>query len=109
MKTLTIVLAAGIMVCSFVLAGVTQDSAQGGAGEAVFQRNCAGCHANGGNVIKPAKPLKGAPAMQKFDTFLAWIRNPAQPMPVFSTSKISDQQAKELYDYILKATASAWK
>jgi mono/diheme cytochrome c family protein len=47
--------------------------------------------------------------MQRFEVFLSWIRNPKPPMPPFPPSTISDQQAKELYDYIQRESKGAWK
>jgi mono/diheme cytochrome c family protein len=53
--------------------------------------------------------LKGAQTLNTFEAFLSWIRQPDQPMPPFPPSTISDQQAKALYDYILKEEKDAWK
>jgi len=50
--------------------------------------------------------LTGSRALANFKTFLSFIRNPRMPdgtqgaMPSFSKSKISDQQAKRLYQFI---------
>jgi mono/diheme cytochrome c family protein len=109
MKTILAMLIIGVFTCSFVISAFTQDSAKGSPGEVLLKENCAACHPNGGNVINPNKPLKGAQTLNTFETFLSWIRKPIQPMPPFPPSKISDQQAKELYDYLLKETKGVWK
>jgi len=76
------------------------------AGEAVFVANCSGCHPHGGNSLKPSLPLKGAPELKSFGTFDAFIQNPRMPdgtagiMPPFARSKISESDAKALYEYI---------
>ena len=73
-----------------------------------FTRSCSACHANGGNNIKSHLPLKDAPQLVNFETFLAYIRNPRSRdgsptlMPSFSPEKLSDQQAMEVYQYIVK-------
>lgn len=72
------------------------------AGEAVFQQNCSVCHPDGGNLIKPDKPIKGSTKLKNLKTFIGYIRSPYSPMPAFPASKISDQKAQELYDYIVK-------
>lgn len=72
------------------------------AGADIFNSHCRACHQNGGNIINPAKPIKGSEKLRDFDTFLAYIRNPASPMPSFSQETISDKQAEELYEYILQ-------
>jgi cytochrome c6 len=108
-KTFLVMFAAGMALGAFVAAGLTQDAAPGGAGEAFFKQNCMGCHPGGGNVIKPDKPLTGASQLKTFEAFLTWIRNPVQPMPTYSPAKISDEQAKKLYDYIVKQEKEGWK
>ena len=76
------------------------------AGEKVFETNCKSCHPHGGNIIRPDLPLNGASQLNDPDTFLAFIRNPKMPdgsrgpMPAFSSSRITDAQAEELFRYI---------
>lgn len=76
------------------------------AGAKVFSANCKGCHPDGGNILKPNLPLRSAPQLSDFKSFEGFIRDPKLrdgskgPMPAFPTAKISDQQAKELYQYI---------
>lgn len=73
------------------------------AGERVFLANCSVCHPQGGNVIKPQMPIYGSPRLKDLKTFIKWIRHPDPPMPVFSPSKLSDQEAGELYQYAVHA------
>jgi uncharacterized membrane protein len=76
------------------------------AGAKVFSSNCSGCHPHGANILVPSLPLRGAPQLAEFKTFVDFIRDPKLPdgskgpMPAFPPTKISDQQAKELYEYI---------
>jgi uncharacterized membrane protein len=76
------------------------------AGARIFSENCKGCHPNGGNIIKPNLPLRSAPQLADLKSFASFIRAPRMPdgsagiMPAFAPAKISDPQAKELYDYI---------
>ncbi len=69
------------------------------AGERIFLANCSVCHPQGGNVIKPQAPIHGSPKLKDLKTFVGWIRNPDPPMPVYSPSKLPDQEAGELYQY----------
>jgi hypothetical protein len=77
------------------------------AGEKIFKSRCSGCHPHGGNIIDSNLPLRGAPQLKDTQTFAAFIRDPKRPdgsmgiMPPFSESKVSQQQAEELYQYIL--------
>ena len=78
------------------------------AGATLFKQTCGACHPNGGNSIKPNFPLKEAPQLVSFETFLAYIRNPRARdgsqtiMPSFSPEKFSDQEASKVYQYIVK-------
>jgi mono/diheme cytochrome c family protein len=82
------------------------------AGEKIFLSNCAGCHAGGGNIIKPTLPLLGAPQLTSQAAFAAFIRQPHMPdgaggtMPGFGTARISDNDAIELYAYIVQVLAT---
>jgi hypothetical protein len=83
-----------------------------GQGAEIFRVNCMSCHAQGGNLIYPNFPLRGAPQLADFNTFLAYIRNPAMPdgsqgpMPAFPPQRISDGQARDLYQYLITVLGS---
>ncbi len=87
-------------------AGESQSSPVATPGARIFRANCASCHADGGNVVAPNLPLKGSRMLADFKTFLNFIRHPEMPdgskgaMPAFTKSKISEQQAKILYQFI---------
>jgi len=84
-------------------------SAEFKAGERLFDSNCSGCHAHGGNAILSNYPLRSAPQLDKLEDFRRFIRNPRLshgakgPMPVFPPAKLSDTQVSDLYDYIVHA------
>jgi hypothetical protein len=75
-------------------------------GAEIFNANCSSCHPNGGNTITPNLPLAGAPQLTDYDRFLAYIRHPILPngspgpMPPFPPERISDEQARNLYQYL---------
>jgi uncharacterized membrane protein len=75
-------------------------------GQKLFDNKCSGCHAHGGNSIRPNFPLRDAPELAEFQKFLSFVRDPRLPsgakgpMPPFSESRLSDKQAHELYEYI---------
>jgi mono/diheme cytochrome c family protein len=76
------------------------------AGQKVFT-TCSGCHPHGGNILYPNLTLRNAPQLESFEKFQKFIRNPEMPsgrkgpMPPFPLRRISEQQARELYDYIM--------
>jgi mono/diheme cytochrome c family protein len=80
---------------------------QGSQGSEIYGMLCSRCHRAGGTVIYPNLPLRGAPQLSDFNTFLNFIRNPRMPdgsvgpMPPFPPDRISEAQARELYDYLV--------
>jgi uncharacterized membrane protein len=73
-----------------------------------FNTSCSACHPGGGNSIKANLPLKSAPQLADFNTFLAYIRSPKARdgsqtiMPPFPADKLSEQQAREIYNYVVQ-------
>jgi mono/diheme cytochrome c family protein len=65
------------------------------SGEKLFALNCSDCHPGGSDILK-------APQLTDFNAFLAYLRNPQGEMPPFPPEKISDKQAKKVYQYIEK-------
>jgi uncharacterized membrane protein len=74
-------------------------------GEKVFAAHCEGCHPQGGNVIRPSKPLIGSSALKSSEAFIALIRRPPEPMPAFGPSVVPDGDARELYRYVANVLA----
>jgi mono/diheme cytochrome c family protein len=94
-------------------AGAAGASLEVKAGEKIYAQNCRACHPGGKNVIMPNHPIIGSDRLSTFPVFRDWIRNPRLPdggkgaMPAFSPGKISTEQARELYRYVLSAFGQA--
>ena len=78
------------------------------AGEKIYVKNCSACHPFGGNIVNAKLSVTGAPELVDSRIFLLYLRDPKQPkpaialMPIVPPTKVSDEQAKQLYDYITK-------
>jgi mono/diheme cytochrome c family protein len=78
------------------------------AGEKIYMKNCSACHPFGGNIVNAKLSVTGAPVLADPKIFLLYLRDPKQPkpnialMPISPPTKISDEQAQQLYDYITK-------
>jgi putative membrane protein len=78
-----------------------------GQGAEIYSVECSHCHARGGNVIYPKLPLRGSSQLTDFNSFLEYLRHPVMPdgsqgpMPAFPPARISDDQARELYQYLV--------
>ena len=76
-----------------------------------FKKSCSACHPGGGNTFKAHLPLKGAPQLADFKTFLDYLRNPKARdgsqtiMPPFPANRLSEQQARDIYRYINQVLA----
>ena len=72
-----------------------------------FKQACSACHPGGGNTFKTSLPLKTAPQLVDFDTFLSYLRNPKARdgsktiMPPFPADRLSEHQAMEIYQYVI--------
>ncbi len=77
-------------------------------GANLYATHCGACHADGGNIINPALPVKGSPKMKSLAVFTAFNRDPLKAdgskgiMPAYPKDKISDQEMKLIYEYSLK-------
>jgi mono/diheme cytochrome c family protein len=78
------------------------------AGEKIYNKNCSACHPFGGNIVNAKLSVTGEPELVDFRIFLLYLRDPKQLkpgialMPITPPTKVSDEQAKQLYDYITK-------
>lgn len=74
----------------------------------LFTQYCSACHPDGGNKFKARFPLKKAPQLADFETFLAYIRAPkardGSPtvMMQFPDKILSEPEARAIYEYIVQ-------
>ncbi len=75
-------------------------------GEALFKQNCAICHVDGGNIVNPQKTLhkkdREANNVKKAEDIVKIMRNPGPGMTKFDVKTVTDKQAHEIAEYILK-------
>jgi cytochrome c6 len=76
-------------------------------GKKEFEKHCAVCHPNGGNIVNAQKPLSGkalkANGVKNVKDIIARMRNPGPGMTTFDEKTISDQEARAIAAYVLKA------
>ena len=76
-------------------------------GKVEFQKHCAICHPDGGNIINRMKTLSGKSlkvnGVVGVKGIIAKMRNPGPAMTKFDKNTISDTEAKAIAGYILKA------
>jgi cytochrome c6 len=94
------------VICLVVLGSGSYVLADGKSGESLFKEHCALCHPDGGNIVNPKKTLHGkdldANKIKSKDDIVKLMRKPGPGMSTFDQKVISDKDAKEIAEYILK-------
>lgn len=106
MKTFRSVILVSIALClsvAYAAAGSTKDTK---AGQELFMKHCSSCHPDGGNIINPEKTLHKKDRMtnniKSAQDIIGKMRNPGSGMLQFDKKTLSDKDAKEIAEYILK-------
>lgn len=91
------------------------ESGNADKGKTIFEgRTCADCHKDGGNLLKPSKPIKGSAFDKKYKDdakLIQAIRKgvPGSSMRAFGADEISDADMKDLVAYIRNFSNSSSK
>jgi cytochrome c6 len=81
-------------------------------GAKIFNIQCAGCHLNGGNIIRRNKTLK-LKALQRnnvdsLDKIIALVNNGKGNMSAFK-ERLTSQEIENVATYILEQAANNWR
>ena len=84
------------------------------AGRQLYEAYCSSCHADGGNLLVPGKPLRAAAQIASLEDFRGYLRDPSGRqgnasglMPAFTAEQLSDKDVAVLFGYISAAVAKA--
>ncbi len=84
-----------------------------GAGEQVFNANCAACHAGGQNVIMPEKTLEKA-ALEQYlaggrneKAVMTQVTNGKNAMPAFG-GRLSEDDIANVASYVIATSEAGW-
>lgn len=97
-----------IITVALVAAGGTIFAEKGSEteGAELFKQHCAVCHPDGGNIINPKKTLHKkdmeANKIKTVDDIVKVMRNPGPGMIKFEESRLSNEKARKIGEYILK-------
>jgi cytochrome c6 len=105
MKKVFLLFVIMVVVASLAGMGFSQGEAKK-SGEALFKQHCAACHPDGKNIINPKKTMgkndMEANKIKSSDDIMKLMRNPGPGMVKFDEKTISDKDAQEIAEYILK-------
>ena len=78
----------------------------------LFTNSCAGCHINGGNIVRRNKSLKSN-ALKKFgmdspDAIAQLVKNGQSAMPAYK-GRLTEQQIVDVSAYVLEQAKRNWK
>lgn len=80
--------------------------AKASVAEELFEKHCAACHPEGGNVMKAEKTLKteslAEHGIKTPQDIVKVLRNPGAGMPTYDPETIPDEEALQLGKYILE-------
>jgi cytochrome c6 len=75
-------------------------------GKELFEKHCAVCHPDGGNIVNPEYTLhkkdREKHGVKTVKDIIDKMRNPGPGMNQFDKKMIPDDQAKKIAEYILK-------
>lgn len=111
MRQIVAVLMSVASICLFITIACSGENPKKSAeeskvGEELYKLNCAVCHPNGGNVINKDKTLMrddlAENGIKKPEDIVKIMRNPGPGMRKFDENTISDKDAMEIANFILK-------
>ncbi|WP_193198838.1 cytochrome c6 PetJ [Nostoc sp. MG11] len=98
-----------LLTSTFALPASAADIANGAQ---IFSIHCAGCHINGGNIIRRGKNLKKQ-ALKKYDmdsieavTFI--VTNGKNNMSAYK-DRLSEQEIQDVAAYVLEQAEKNWR
>lgn len=101
-----------IAIALFIFSTTPSAAADTDAGAKLFETHCAGCHPQGGNIIRRGKTLKQAALQRnKVDTLEAiatLVTNGKNNMPAFQ-ERLSLGEINEVSAYVLEQAAQGWR
>lgn len=102
----TVVIITVISLLSIGAAAFAEKPAAKNPGEAKFKEHCAVCHPDGGNIINAKKTLHKKDLManniKSAADIVKIVRNPGPGMTAMDAKVLSEKDAGEIAQYILK-------
>jgi len=110
MKKIVSILLLGVTIFTFAFSRPAL--ADAAAGAAIFNANCAACHAGGRNLVNPAKTLSQA-HLEKYDMhsiekIVNQVTKGKAAMPAFG-GRLKPDQIANVADYVLSKADNGWK
>ena len=96
-----------LATATITLALVATTALASSTGKKLFAQHCAVCHKDGGNIINPTKTLHRGVleknGVKSWKDIVGKMRTPGPGMTKFDKKTVSDHEAKEIAEYVLKS------
>jgi len=106
---ITLLLTLIVLTTAFTPFALAADTASGAE---VFSVHCAGCHINGGNIIRRGKNLKQKAlkrdGIDSLEAIASLVANGKNNMSAFK-DRLSQQQIEDVSAYVLEQAANNWR
>jgi cytochrome c6 len=108
MKTAVIILLSAL-IFTFSRPALAADTANGAK---IFSVQCAGCHLNGGNIVRRGKTLKTKAlkrnGMDSLEAIVSLTTNGKNNMPAYN-DRLSTQAIEDVSAYVLEQAEKDWR
>jgi cytochrome c6 len=109
-KLVTLVLVTFLLLIStFTLPAIAADTVNG---EQIFSAQCAGCHINGGNIVRRGKNLKQQAlkkyGMDSIEAVISIVTNGKNNMSAYK-DRLSEQQIQDVAAYVIEQADKGWR
>lgn len=98
-----------LLISTFALPANAADIANGGQ---IFSVHCAGCHINGGNIIRRGKNLKKQAlkkyGMDSIEAVTSIVTNGKNNMSAYK-DRLSEQEIQDVAAYVLEQAEKNWR
>ncbi|OUL19959.1 cytochrome c6 PetJ [Nostoc sp. 106C] len=104
-----------ILVAFFILSSILTPSAKAEdivSGAQIFDIHCAGCHVNGGNIVRRGKTLKKKAlkkyGMDSLEAISSIVTNGKSNMPAYK-DRLTTEQIQAVAAYVLEQSEKDWR
>lgn len=110
MKKLLVILCTLLLIVIIIQPAYAQDS--DGAASKIFESNCAGCHINGGNIVRRGKNLYKKAlkknGMDSIEAITGIVTNGKNNMPAYK-DRLAPEQIQDIATYVLQQAENNWR
>jgi cytochrome c6 len=111
LKQITIILliAVSVLTITFSPSALAADTANGAK---IFSAQCAGCHINGGNIVRRGKTLKQKAlkrnGVDSLEAIASLVANGKNNMSAYK-DRLTEQQIEDVSVYVLEQADKGWR